>query len=60
MSREELLVLVDRQAGELAAQDRQIAGMAGQLSELVEANEALAAKLARLEHLLLTTLTEVP
>jgi transposase len=52
MSREELLVVVDRQAGELAAQDRQIAGMAGQLSELVEANEALAAKLARLEHLL--------
>jgi transposase len=52
MSREELLVVVDRQAGELAAQDRQIAGMAGQLSELVEANEALTAKLARLEHLL--------
>lgn len=52
MSREELLVVVDRQAGQLAAQDRQIAGMAGQLSELVEANKALAAKLARLEHLL--------
>ena len=45
-------MVVDRQAGELAARDRQIAGMAGQLSELVEANEALAAKLARLEHLL--------
>ena len=59
MSRDELLVVVDRQAGQLAeqagqlaARDRQIAGMAGQLSELLEANEALAAKLARLEHLL--------
>ena len=59
MSRDELLVVVDRQAGQLAeqagqlaAQDRQIAGMAGQLAELMEANEALAAKLARLEHLL--------
>ena len=59
MSRDELLVVVGRQAGQLAeqagqiaARDRQIAGMAGQLSELVEANEALAAKLARLGHLL--------
>ena len=46
MSRDELIVVVARQAGQLAAQDRQIAGMAGQLAELVEANEALAAKLA--------------
>jgi hypothetical protein len=59
MSRDELLVVVGRQAGQLAeqaeqiaARDRQIAGMAGQLAELLEANEALAAKLARLEHLL--------
>ena len=59
MSRDELLVVVDRQAGQLAeqaeqiaARDRQIAGMAGQLAELMEANEALAARLARLEHLL--------
>ena len=59
MSRDELLVVVDRQAGQLAeqagqlaARDRQIAGMAGQLAELMEANEALAGKLARLEHLL--------
>ena len=59
MSRDELLVVVDRQAGRLAeqagqlgARDRQIAGMAGQLAELMEANEALASKLARLEHLL--------
>ncbi len=59
MSRDELVVVVARQAGQLAeraeeitAQDRQIAVMAGQLAELMEANEALAAKLARLEHLL--------
>jgi transposase len=59
VSRDELLVVVDRQAGQLAEQagqlasrDRQIEGMAGQLAELMEANEALAGKLARLEHLL--------
>jgi len=59
MSRDELVGVVARQAGQLAeraeeitAQDRQIAVMAGQLAELMEANEALAAKLARLEHLL--------
>jgi transposase len=45
MSRDELIVVVRRQAGQITA-------MAGQLSELVEANEALAGKLARLEHLL--------
>ena len=45
MSRDELIVVVRRQAG-------QITTMAGQLSELVEANEALAGKLARVEHLL--------
>ena len=52
MSRDELIVVVARQAEQLAARDRQIAEMAGQLAELMEANEALAAKLARLEHLL--------
>ena len=52
MSRDELLVVVARQAGQLAAQDRQIAEMAGQLAQLMEVNEALAAKLAGLEHLL--------
>ena len=52
MSRDELLVVVARQAERLAAQDRQIAEMAGQLAQLMEVNEALAAKLARLEHLL--------
>ncbi len=45
MSREELIVVVRRQAGQITA-------MAGQLSELVEANDTLAGKLARLEHLL--------
>jgi transposase len=45
MSREELIVVVRRQAGQITA-------MAGQLSELMEANEVLSGKLARLEHLL--------
>jgi len=44
LSRDELIVVARRQAG-------QIVTMAGQVAELVEANEALAAKLARLEHL---------
>jgi transposase len=52
MSRDELIVVVRRQAGQLAAQDRQIGEMAGQLAALMESNEALAGKLARLEHLL--------
>src|SRR6187397_472425 len=52
MSRDELIVVVRRQAGQLAVQDRQISEMAGQLAQLMEANEALAGKLARLEHLL--------
>jgi hypothetical protein len=59
MSRDELLVVVARQAGQLeaqagqlATQDRQIREMAGQLAEVTEANAALTAKLARLEHLL--------
>ncbi len=45
MSRDELIRLV-------VERDAQIAAMAGQLSELMEANEVLAGKLARLEHLL--------
>jgi transposase len=45
MSRDELIVVVRRQAGQITAQ-------AGQISELVEANEALTGRLARLEHLL--------
>ena len=45
MSRDELVVVVHRQVAQITAQ-------AGQLAELMEANEALAGKLARLEHLL--------
>ena len=45
MSRDELIALVGRQDGQITA-------MAGQLSDLIEANDALAVKLARLEHLL--------
>src|SRR5271155_1824947 len=52
MSRDELLVLAGEQAGRLAAQDGQITALAAQVAELMEANEQLAAKLARLEHLL--------
>ena len=52
MSRDELVAVVARQAERLAARDRQIAEMAGKLGELMETNEALADKLARLEHLL--------
>jgi transposase len=52
MSRDELHVVVARQAARLEAQDRQIAEMAGQLAQLMEVNKALADKLARLEHLL--------
>jgi hypothetical protein len=52
MSRDELIVVVRRQAGQLAAQGRQISEMAGQLARLMEVNDALAGKLAKLEHLL--------
>jgi transposase len=45
LSRDELIALVHRQAG-------QITSMAAQISRLVEANEVLAGKLGRLEHLL--------
>ncbi|WP_219420197.1 hypothetical protein, partial [Pseudonocardia nigra] len=52
MSRDELIVVVRRQAGQLAAQDRQIRDMSGRLAQLMETNEALADRLAKLEHLL--------
>ncbi|MGH3847144.1 MAG: IS66 family transposase [Pseudonocardiaceae bacterium] len=45
LSRDELIVVVRRQAEQITVQ-------AGQIAELMEANEDLAAKLARLEHLL--------
>jgi transposase len=59
MSRDELVVLatdqaarIEEQAGVIARQGEQIAGMARQLAELDERFEQAAAKLARLEHLL--------
>lgn len=59
MPRDELVVLVGEQAVRIAAQDArlvaadgQIAAMARQVADLVEVNEALAAKVARLEHVL--------
>ena len=59
MSREELIALLaDRDSriaqrdARIAAQDTQIATLSTQVANLVEANEELAAKLARLEHLL--------
>ena len=45
LSRDELIVVVRRQAGQITAQ-------AGQISQLMEANEALMGRLAKLEHLL--------
>jgi transposase len=59
MSREELIALladqdsrIARRDARIAAQDTQIATLSTQVADLVEANEELAAKLARLEHLL--------
>ena len=59
MSRDELVAFVGEQAERIAvqdarlvAQDGQITAMARQIAELVEVNEALAAKVARLEHVL--------
>jgi hypothetical protein len=43
MSRDELIVLVGERDARIAAQDGQITAMATQISELLEANEALAA-----------------
>jgi len=52
MSRDALIALVGAQAERIAVRDGQITAMAGRVAELVEANEVLAGKLARLEHLL--------
>jgi len=40
MSRDELIVVVRRQAERIAVQDQQISAQAGQLAELMEANES--------------------
>jgi transposase len=59
MSREELIALLAerdfhlaQRDARIAAQDAQIATLSTQVADLLEANEELAAKLARLEHLL--------
>jgi transposase len=59
MTRDELIVLVAEQGAWIVAQDKQIAVrdrqitvMATQMAELVEVNEALGARLAKLEHVL--------
>src|SRR6266705_6716566 len=52
MSRDELIALIGVRDERIARQDAQIAVLAGQVAELTAANEVLAAKLARLEHLL--------
>jgi transposase len=52
LSRDEVIVVVRRQAGQLAADEQQIAAQAVQIADLMEANETPAARLARLEHLL--------
>jgi len=59
LSREELISLARAQAERIAAQDVQIVSMAARIvsmaariAELTAANEAVAARLARLEHLL--------
>ena len=52
LSRDDLIALVGAQAERIAQQDGQISAMAAQVAELLETNEALAGKLARLEHLL--------
>jgi len=52
MSRDELIALVGEQATQIAAQAVQITAQARQIADLDEANEDLAGRLARLEHLL--------
>jgi len=52
MSRDELIALIGVRDERIARQDAQIAVLAGQVAELTAANEVLAAKLAKLEHLL--------
>jgi transposase len=50
--REELIGLLAQRDARIAAQDTQITTLSAQVSDLVEANEQLVAKLAKLEHLL--------
>jgi len=52
LSREELISLARTQAERIAEQDARIVAQDAQIVELTAANEALAARLARVEHLL--------
>jgi transposase len=52
MSREELIGLVAQRDAQITTRDGQITMLSTQVADLLEANERLAAKLARLEHLL--------
>ena len=52
MSRDELIVVARRQDGQVTALSTQVTALSTQVADLVEANEQLAAKLAKLEHLL--------
>jgi uncharacterized coiled-coil protein SlyX len=51
-SRDELIELLAQRDARITAQDGQITALSEQVADLVEANEQLAAQLARLEHLL--------
>jgi transposase len=52
MPREELIRLLAERDARITAQDRQITTLSMRVADLLEANEALAGKLARLEYLL--------
>jgi uncharacterized coiled-coil protein SlyX len=52
ISREELIGLLAQRDARIAAQNRQITALSTQVTDLVEANTQLVAKLAKLEHLL--------
>ena len=52
LSRDELITFVGEQAARIVAQDAQIATMAAQMADLLDANEVLASRLAKMEHLL--------
>jgi transposase len=52
LSHEELIALARAQQMRIGSQDAQIASLQERVDELVEANEQLAGRLAKLEHLL--------
>ncbi len=52
LSRDELITFVGEQAARIVAQDAQIAAMAAQMADLLDANEVLASRLASLSSFL--------